>query len=259
MSYYEYWRDRPIEHIDMFPHNFHWEEHLHRSVEIQCVTGAGLDATLGDEQYALKTGEVLFIASGMPHSMSDIGDNYALLVPPRYLDAYFDSVSDTHPRDPVIRGEPAKRMIELISALPQYFKASPVRLHYKLYEILDVALSNLTFVSAQKPSIARENYDIISKCMQYIDDNCTANLSLGSLASEFGYNKNYLSNVLHKELGMNFREFINQRRLDIFTENYDPELSYDTQLEKCGFNSRQTFYRAFKKHFKMTPDEYFMS
>lgn len=257
MSYYEYWRDRTIAKIDMFVHNFHWEQHVHRTLEIQCVTGERLDLDLDGNEYRAVTGEVCLISSGMPHAMTDTGDNYALLVPPNYLDVWFDSVADLHPADPIIRGDNAKRIIELILAVKQYFSASPVKLMSKLYEILDICYDSCEFVAKQVHKIKRENYDTISKLMEYIDENYMNDITLDALANEFGYNKNYLSSLLHKELNMNFRDFINQRRLDVMALNYRPDVSLDEQWDKFGFNSRQTFYRAFKKQYSMTPAEYY--
>ncbi len=231
---------------------------MHRSLELQCVTGEYIDADLGGEKIRVNHGEVLLIASGMPHALADGGENYAMLIPPRYLDAWFQAIGETYPKDPVVRGDAAARMIELVLAIKRYFTESPVKLLLKVYEILDIFIDNLEFVGTSKPSIKRESYDIISKCMQYIDDNYTkVNITLGALAGEFGYNKNYLSELLHRELGMNFRDFINQRRLELLVTYYDRDRSFDEQAEKYGFSSRQTFYRAFKKQYGMTPAEYF--
>lgn len=255
MLYYEYNRDALK--IDFFVHNFHWETHLHKSVEIQCCTGNYIDAVIDGREFRANHGDVMFIASGVPHSITDGGDNYALLIPPSMLDVYFDSVGNKRPFDPVIRnGETAERLTELVFGIREYLDSSPVKLYSKLYEILDVFIDNLEFVSVM-PNVQKNSYDMLSKCIDYIDSNLGRNITLGSLASQFGYNKNYLSVTLHRELKMNFRDFINQRRLEMFVEHYRPELSVDTQAEKCGFVSRQTFYRAFKKQYGMTPVQYF--
>lgn len=256
MSYYEYFRDKPVSNVDVFVHNFHWEQHVHKSLELQYCTGESIDVDLGGNKYRIGHGEVLVIVSGMPHAMADRGDNYAMLVPPRFLDVWFESVGDASPADPVIRGAAATEIGKLMLGLRAYLSATPVKLHVKLYEILEKCFDNLAFVSAQKPAIDRESYDIISKCIQYIDLHYKDDITLGTLASEFGYNKNYLSDILHKEFDMNFRDFLNQRRLEMFTTCFDPAQSLEIQWEKFGFNSRQTFYRAFKKQFKSTPSTY---
>ena len=61
---------------------------------------------------------------------------------------------------------------------------------------------------------------------------------------------------------MSFKDYINQYRIEHYIHRVetDPDVSRITQEAlaiQCGFNNRQTFTNAFKKHTSMTPSAYF--
>jgi AraC-like DNA-binding protein len=81
--------------------------------------------------------------------------------------------------------------------------------------------------------------------------------SLVDLACEMNTNTSFLSNIINKATSSNFNDFINEFRVDEFEVRVmQPEykhfsltgIAYD-----CGFNSKATFYRAFKKSRNTSP------
>ena len=85
-------------------------------------------------------------------------------------------------------------------------------------------------------------------------------LSLGELSEELKIPSHYLSQVINEKLGTNFLDMINQYRVEDTKENLSDQsknhftimaIAYDS-----GFNSKSTFYAAFKKHTGMTPSQY---
>lgn len=88
-------------------------------------------------------------------------------------------------------------------------------------------------------------------------------LSVGDLAARLSVHPNYLSQVINAKEGMNFYDFVNRYRVEEFKRLLsDPKnrqltllaLAYD-----CGFNSKSSFNRSFKKATGQTPSEYFSS
>lgn len=88
-------------------------------------------------------------------------------------------------------------------------------------------------------------------------------LSLNDLASELTIHPNYLSQIINEREEKNFFDFINTYRVEEFKrriaikENHQYTLmaiAYD-----CGFNSKSSFNRYFKKHTGETPSQYFKS
>ena len=80
------------------------------------------------------------------------------------------------------------------------------------------------------------------------------NLSLWALSKHVGVSDNYVSQVLNEEIGQNFFDFVNSYRVkeaQARLANSDAtilSIAYD-----IGFNSRSSFYTAFKKSTGQTP------
>ncbi len=98
------------------------------------------------------------------------------------------------------------------------------------------------------------------ECMKSQKPYLNPELTLSQLSEKLKVQPDYLSSVLNSRLGLNFFDFINQYRVEEFkTMVKIPEsnrltlvsLAYD-----CGFNSKATFNRVFKKHTGLTPSEY---
>lgn len=81
------------------------------------------------------------------------------------------------------------------------------------------------------------------------------NLKLSELAAEVNISAHQLSQILNDHVGKNFSEFINEYRINeacrlLFTHE---NLSIDGIGYEVGFNSKSTFFAAFKKQKGVTP------
>ena len=123
---------------------------------------------------------------------------------------------------------------------------------YGLSSILvsEIAQKN-AFVSNSK-SRQEEN---LCKILEYIERNLKEEISLSTLSKKFGYSKEHLSRLLNKVLGVGFLEYINVLRVKQAKKLLDKkdgrtviEIAY-----LCGFNSPNTFYRAYKKVYGISP------
>ncbi|HEX6333356.1 MAG TPA: helix-turn-helix domain-containing protein, partial [Flavisolibacter sp.] len=85
-------------------------------------------------------------------------------------------------------------------------------------------------------------------------------LSLADLATKLSVHPNYLSQVINEKEGRNFYDYINTLRIEAFkklvtkpgSQKYTIlSLAYD-----CGFNSKSSFNRFFKKITGQSPSEY---
>ncbi|MFK7834986.1 MAG: helix-turn-helix domain-containing protein [Sulfitobacter sp.] len=83
------------------------------------------------------------------------------------------------------------------------------------------------------------------------------NLSLISLSQHIGVSTNYVSQTLNEHLGLSFFDFVNRWRV----EAAKPMIMEGRQqiamiAYEVGFNSRSSFYTAFKKNTGVTPSVY---
>lgn len=85
-------------------------------------------------------------------------------------------------------------------------------------------------------------------------------LSMESVASDLGMSKSYFSKLINAYSNNNFSDFINSLRVEQAKKFLsDDEFSQYTIVAiglECGFNSKSTFYSAFKKFTSETPTTY---
>lgn len=98
--------------------------------------------------------------------------------------------------------------------------------------------------------------DYIKKNKRFLDPT----FSLERLSSEMGISTSKLSHLINQESGYNFPDYINLLRVEK-AKKYLTKVDYSTYTIvaiglECGFNSKSTFYSAFKKFTKVTPSEF---
>lgn len=85
----------------------------------------------------------------------------------------------------------------------------------------------------------------------------TSDLSLRVLADHIKELPNYVSQALNQEIGESFFDYVNQWRVkDAEQKLASSSLTVLAIAEEVGFNSRSSFYNAFKKSTGQTPSAY---
>jgi len=86
------------------------------------------------------------------------------------------------------------------------------------------------------------------------------NLTVGDFAIEADLPKRLLPHILYLTYNKTFKELINERRVKYAEEKikdgYLIEFTIETLSTECGFNSRVTFFNAFKKEVGLSPNQY---
>ncbi|MDO4291965.1 MAG: response regulator [Eubacteriales bacterium] len=81
--------------------------------------------------------------------------------------------------------------------------------------------------------------------------------ALGSLAEKFCVSSSYLSNLLRKELGMPYSEYVTEKRIQKARELLlDSRLSVDEVAEQVGYKDYFYFCKVFKKCVGSSPSKY---
>ncbi|WP_162339411.1 helix-turn-helix domain-containing protein [Cyclobacterium salsum] len=85
-------------------------------------------------------------------------------------------------------------------------------------------------------------------------------LDLAQFSKILGIQKNQVSHVINDEFGKRFSELVNQYRIkhavQLIQEGYLDDYTLAALAEQAGFNSRITFFNAFKKEMGISPSEY---
>ncbi|MCA6074476.1 helix-turn-helix domain-containing protein [Fulvivirga sedimenti] len=84
--------------------------------------------------------------------------------------------------------------------------------------------------------------------------------NLKLLSNELNSNPGYISQTINHGLGIRFNDYINQFRVEEAKRQLrSPEnkhLTIEAISELCGFKSKSTFFRAFKKETGLTPKQF---
>lgn len=85
-------------------------------------------------------------------------------------------------------------------------------------------------------------------------------LVISDLSKELGTHSKKISQVINQKYIMNFNDFVNKYRINAFLQKIaEGEHNIQTFLSlafECGFNSKSTFNRAFKRATALNPKEY---
>lgn len=99
--------------------------------------------------------------------------------------------------------------------------------------------------------------NLTQKIVEYINEQyMNSNLGLALIASQFNISEGYVSTIFKGSMGVNFTDYVEGVRIDCackLLENTEDTIS--TIGEKVGYNSVQSFRRAFKKVKGISPKE----
>ena len=251
MSYYE----TPAEK----PYYIHFQKrtvddtlgHFHSGMELIIVKSGSLVAVTGDEKRTLGPGDVCFSDSFRVHSYSGTKDLtvYAVICDKVYFSRFHT----------LTKGR----------TLPSFFRVEDTELIERLFAAYNgSACPKLTFEGALDLMLAefmksaplvprRKNPDeaVICKILRYIEDNLEDKISLEVLSQKFGYSKEYISRLFSKNIGTGTKNYVNElraRRAEQLLQSRKDKNVIDIALA-CGFESSNTFYRAYKKYYGRLP------
>jgi AraC-like DNA-binding protein len=127
-----------------------------------------------------------------------------------------------------------------------------------------LSASEEQFSSAIKPDTAqpRELQGLAQRIEEYLVKSeiyTNPDLTISALANGMKISTEKVSSAINKEMNKNFFDLINEKRVEKAKQLLSDKITQMT-IEaigyEAGFNSRASFYRAFKKSTSLTPSEY---
>ena len=97
----------------------------------------------------------------------------------------------------------------------------------------------------------------VQNIMEYIRINRNKDISVASIAQEFGYNADYVGKLFKKHTNLSLKQYISQKRLE-----YAKELLFTTSFtikeiaRVIGYENEKLFIKFFIYHEKITPTAY---
>ncbi len=101
----------------------------------------------------------------------------------------------------------------------------------------------------------RESDELISRCIDYIDQNFAKEISADIIAKKMNVSTSTLFHCFKKELGVSLYRYITEKRL-IFANKLISSGKKPTKIYmQCGYNDYPTFYKAYIKMFDRSPSD----
>lgn len=112
-------------------------------------------------------------------------------------------------------------------------------------------------------SISEQDINTVKNLMEKEKVYLNPELNLSDMAQQASMSRGQLSEVINSGFNQNFNDFVNMYRVKAFKnmikENRHKQLSLLGIAQECGFNSKATFNRVFKKLTNASPSEYLKS
>ena len=103
-----------------------------------------------------------------------------------------------------------------------------------------------------------ENRELITKAIRYIQENPEENLSLQSIADSAGFSLAYFDTIFRRHTGYSAVEYARVYKLTraAYALRRNPEVNVIDIALDYGYSSPETFARAFRSFYGMSPTEY---
>lgn len=266
--------------IDIRPHTrfVHFPKHKHNYVEIIYMCSGSTTHIINDtKKVVLETGELLFLNQNvtqeiLPAGKNDIAVNFIVL--PEFFDRTFAMASEEN----VLR--------DFIIASLKQEKSMVDYLHFPVKEILPIQnlVENMIWALLNEQSNKRNiiqttmellmlhlfnhtdrinqndprqyEQNMVFTTFQYIEDHYKA-ASLEELSRMLGQPPYYVSKLVKKHSGYNFKNLLQAKRLNqsafLLTTT---TLAVEDIIAIVGYDNTSYFHRIFKEHFTLTPKQY---
>jgi AraC-like DNA-binding protein len=266
--------------IDIRPHTrfAHFPRHRHNYVEMVYMCSGSTTHIINDmDKIVLNEGDLLFLNQNVTQEIeaageTDIAVNFIIL--PEFFDRAFNMIEQEN----VLRDF-------LISTLSQNASLTNY-LHFKAKDILPVQnlLENMIWTLIEQKTGTNtinqismgllfmnlsafaeninQNYPnqyeqtLVFSVLKYIETHYK-NGTLANIADELNQETYYISRLLKKHTGANFKELLQQRKLQqaVYLLKQTP-LTVDSVMEAIGYDNSSYFYRKFREKYHCSPKEY---
>lgn len=133
--------------------------------------------------------------------------------------------------------------------------ASQVLMNCKTIELLS-HLSRLIETGNKQGMAEPSSNKIVNEMINYINRHYTEDLTLDILADKFYFSKYYISHLFRDYVGVSPYDYLITRRLYLFNDLIRQKQSIRQASFAVGFNNYSNFFRLYKKHFGITPQQF---
>lgn len=254
------------------------EHHMHEFVELVYILSGNGVQCIGEKEYYVKHGDLLYINYGQSHSFStDTEFEFVnILINPEFLSRElvnsenieeifalslfeeFGSMHDFTRQMVSFSGKELKYVDNTVEAMIAEYNIKKIGYRSMLRGYVQVIFSMLLRNLSRKANTEDAAIlDLPPDIAAYIEENCFDKITLADIAGMSFYNPAYFGRLLKKHYGKTFSAYIKEKRMDKASELLcDRGRTIDDVISVVGYSDRKLFYKHFKDTFGMTPKEY---
>ena len=148
-----------------------------------------------------------------------------------------------------------KLFMELLTYSKEGSETGSTLAFSRILEILAVTNKIITKVLTDN-TINITSDSKVNDILKYLNYNFTADISIIDVAREFNLDRSYLSRLFKENIGMSMWDYVIMRRIYLFNYLIKDSNSVEETAYKAGFKNYSNFYRLYKKHMLMSPNEF---
>lgn len=232
--------------------DLNFPSHLHRCFEVLFLLEGEMEVIISQKNYHVRAGQFLLILPYEIHSFITKSHSRAniCVFSPEYVPTFYKMIENSSLKNPIFNLSLAANTLFTKALFND--NANLLEQKASLYLLLSELMEQTSLIQGEK-----QDQDLLHKLLTYIQNHFTEAISLKNIASNLGYNYNYLSKYFNNNVNMSFVDFLNGTRVNhasyllIYSEKNISEIAF-----LCGYESIRSFNRNFLKIKQCTPKEY---
>ncbi|MBR6397927.1 MAG: helix-turn-helix transcriptional regulator [Lachnospiraceae bacterium] len=242
--------------------------HQHREFEMMWIIDNPIRITCGGESFTAEKGEITILNPGLVHEFyAKEGCTFLCIQVRPELWGLSSNLTETRFDSRLLSRsftpEEMQELRELLTkAAAAYYSREEGCELYAISRMGDVFYRLLKKLPHHRMTL-RESADLekrsalIDRMLNYVDEHYAEKIRLTDFAEQEALSMSYLSHIIKETLNQGFRSYVETVRLNAASEMM---LDMDRKLldicYSAGFSDYRYFSSAFKKRFKMTPENY---
>lgn len=249
------------------------ENHIHPYYEVYFFPGENTAMVIQDQYYKLWKGDVVILPPEILHKVimneqSELCRYFSFRISKEYYDRLLQLSKDY---DYIVQSTGEGKQYTYHSTQVEFCSIQS-QILYLLDEIYGsqygketkifigicelMLLLNRIAYRQNHPQKRKEEQNLYSDILEYINDNLNKELSLEDLSGKFLVSKYHIAHIFKKNTGISIHQYIMKKRLTACKKAILSNLSISKAYPMFGFKDYSSFYRAFKKEFGISPKEY---
>lgn len=234
-------------------------------VEILHVRQGQLTCFIREKHCLLQKGEIVVINPNEAYSVTaeSMSDVLVLQISAAFLKGYISRISKKG--ENLFRNqnkEAEDTMASILNEMAEIFEKKEFAYEFELlgnfYQLLYQLLKGYCVIDKKSAeAVHNTGQKRLAEILNYMQENYAEEITLESLAEEFGFSPVYLSKMFKKYGDMNFKQYLQKIRLE---HAYHDLLTSDVNISdialKNGFPNAKSLTTAFKQRYYCLPSAY---